>query len=336
MNITNIGHLSFNARNMEEMKHFYGDILGMTNLFSTTFQELYENTLRKYQANPTPELAAILEYMKANGEKKMIEYFKLADRQFLELFYALGNLVPFGDRRKYYGYYKLNFEVEDIAAMKEHLQRSGVVISRDVSRSVDGSLEISVQDPDGNEVQFTQYSPEALKKLGAEPLTQTEFDQRCSLVRFTTQAAFFVQNPEKMRAFYCQGLGLKNVRTITWRELADAHPEMPELADLAQEHGDSPWLEFLEVAPHQYIELFHTGGQPRKERRELSGVYGYQHICLEVADIHEAWNTVIANGLTPDTAISLGGDRSYQFWLTDPDGNKLELMQYQACSKQMM
>ena len=36
----------------------------------------------------------------------------------------------------------------------------------------------------------------------------------------------------------------------------------------------------------------------------------------------------VANGITPDTKISPGADGAYQFWLTDPDGNRLELMEY--------
>lgn len=34
------------------------------------------------------------------------------------------------------------------------------------------------------------------------------------------------------------------------------------------------------------------------------------------------------NGLVPDEPIRYGPDGAYQFWLTDPDGNRLELMQY--------
>ena len=99
--------------------------------------------------------------------------------------------------------------------------------------------------------------------------------------------------------------------------------------------GDRPWIDYIEVAPHQYIELFHTDGQQLQELRDLSGYDGYQHICLEVSDIHAAWDACIANGLKPDTEISLGADGAYQFWLVDPDGNRLELMEYAEGAKQL-
>ena len=99
--------------------------------------------------------------------------------------------------------------------------------------------------------------------------------------------------------------------------------------------GEQSWIDYIEVAPHQYIELFHTDGQTLKEDRDLQDAYGYQHICLEVEDIHTAWDAVTANGIKPDTQISLGADGAYQFWLVDPDGNRLELMQYAPDAKQL-
>ena len=96
-----------------------------------------------------------------------------------------------------------------------------------------------------------------------------------------------------------------------------------------------PWIDYIKVAPHQYLELFHSDGPAKGEDRELQDTYGYQHICLEAADIRAAWDAVIANGLTPDTDISLGADGAYQFWLTDPGGNRLELMEYAPGAKQL-
>ena len=99
--------------------------------------------------------------------------------------------------------------------------------------------------------------------------------------------------------------------------------------------GNQPWLDYIEVAPHQYIELFHTAGRQLKEDRDLSDAYGYQHLCLEVDDIQAAYDAVVANGITPDTEIQLGADGAYQFWLVDPDGNRLELMEYAPGAKQL-
>lgn len=43
-------------------------------------------------------------------------------------------------------------------------------------------------------------------------------------------------------------------------------------------------------------------------------------------------------GATPTkfTEIALGAEGAYQFWLVDPDGNRLELMEYAPGAKQLL
>ena len=171
-------------------------------------------------------------------------------------------------------------------------------------------------DPDGNEVQFTEYAKDG---SGAVPLTE-DHRESCSAVRYTTQVAFQVQDAVNMVNFYCLGLGLKKIKTLTYGELCD----FAEASGMADEKalmgmrmmGDRPWIDYIEVAPHQYIELFHTDGQQLQELQDLSGYDGYQHICLEVSDIHAAWDACIANSLKPDTEISweLTGLTSSGWW----------------------
>ena len=209
-----------------------------------------------------------------------------------------------------------------IEEIRDRLAAEGVEIATDIHPTADGSREIVVMDPDGNEVQFTEYAKDG---SGAVPLTE-DHRESCSAVRYTTQVAFQVQDAVNMVNFYCLGLGLKKIKTLTYGELCD----FAEASGMADEKalmgmrmmGDRPWIDYIEVAPHQYIELFHTDGQQLQELRDLSGYDGYQHICLEVSDIHAAWDACIANGLKPDTEISLGADGAYQFWLVDPDGNR--------------
>ena len=54
---------------------------------------------------------------------------------------------------------------------------------------------------------------------------------------------------------------------------------------------------------------------------------------LEVVSIcakhpENAQKKAAAYGIVPEGPISMGGDGAWQFWLVDPDGNRLELMQY--------
>ena len=358
--ITNIGHTSFQMRNEEEMLHFYGEILGMKKLFTLTMGDLLESIEeRKTDAekqqeassetrdqNARPEelteeqekqLEQWKETMRQMADKPWITYMKLADRQYLELFHDMGRpMEHIEDRRANYGYTKCNFEVDSIQEIRDRLAAAGVEIRDDIHPVVDGSLEITVLDPDGNEVQFTQYA------AGENAMIHLAEDHRgsCSQVKFTTQVAYEVQDKVNMPAFYCRGLGLRKAMTLTYGDLYRAMKD----SGMADEKtlmgmkmlGERPWIDYIEVAPHQYIELFYSVGEEKQELRDLSGYDGYQHICLEVSDIHAAWDACLANGLKPDTEISLGADGAYQFWLVDPDGNRLELMEYAPGAKQLM
>lgn len=72
------------------------------------------------------------------------------------------------------------------------------------------------------------------------------------------------------------------------------------------------------------------------QRYDCEAYYGFRHICIEVDKIEELYEKLKCNGLIPDSNIRRGIDGSYQFWISDPDGNKYELMCYTAQSKQIV
>ena len=338
VDIKNIGHISFNAKDMNAMLHFYGDILGMKRQFTLTLGELCESLKKQYGENITSEQQGILQALGSIGKKPWIEYLKLADGQFIELFHDLGHTTrTIENRSENYGFTKFNYEVTDIVELRDHFVKEGIKIDADIHITPDGSKEIVVHDPDGNEVQFTEYSKDESAFI---KLTPDSNHTVCSRVCYTTQIAFQVKDSINMEHFYCKGLGLNKVMTLTYEDLSktlEGSGQVDERTLMGLKMmGNKPWIDYIEVAPHQYIEFFHTDGQNKNEDRNLQDAYGYQHICLEVPNIQDAWNAVIANGMKPDTEISLGSDGSYQFWLVDPDGNRLELMEYAPGAKQLL
>ena len=335
--IKNVGHIAFQVKDMEAMLHFYGDILGMKRSFTLTMKDLGESIKMQYGDQMTEETEKLLQNITAAGDRPWIDYLKLADGQFIELFHDLGRSSrKIGNRRENYGYTKFNYEVEDIETLRDHLAAEGVKIDEDIHTTADGSREITVHDPDGNEVQFTEYPKGETALI---PMSEAPDHKVCSLVRYTTQIAYQVKDAVNMEHFYCRGLGLKKVSSLTYLDLCKVVEQSgqadPKMLMGLKMMGEQPWIDYIEVAPHQYIELFHTDGQTLKEDHALQDAYGYQHICLEVEDIHAAWDAVTSNGIKPDTQISLGADGAYQFWLVDPDGNRLELMQYASGAKQL-
>lgn len=335
--IKKLAHASFNMKNEEAMLHFYRDVLGMKQKFTLTLEKVAAQ-FEKPGINPdtfNDEQRRIYHWAKSAGSRPWLTYLELSDTQFIELFYDLGNNPrEIEDRRSIYGYTKLNFEVDDVLKIKELLLENGYELKEDYHPTVDGSFEISVFDPDGNEVQFTQYGEHGVLKHTEEPS-----HKQLSNVHYITQIAFDVQDTINTPAFYEKGLGLKKVHTLTVGDLANAmeasgrgNPEQVQRMKMAK---NRPWIDYYEIGPHQYIELFYSLTGDLKEDRNLQDSYGYQHICIEVEDIEQARKAVIENGIQPDTETRLGVDGAKQFWLTDPDGNRIELMQYLPDSKQL-
>ena len=84
---------------------------------------------------------------------------------------------------------------------------------------------------------------------------------------------------------------------------------------------------YLHVGGRCFIELF------RGEVNAPIAGQSYQHIGLEVDDIQTTVAELRASGVEVGP-ISFGGDQSWQAWLSDPDGNRIELHQYTPESKQ--
>lgn len=329
--VANIGHITFQMKDPEKMIRFYAETLGMQPLFTLTVSDLAA-TIRA-QGGDAEYLRPVLE---AEPEKPWIQYMKLSERQYLELFYELGGpLRGLGDRKDLYGFQKVNYEVESVEDMRGRLLAAGAVIKTDVHVTADGSRELAALDPDGNEIQFTEYG-----RNSVIPLAEAARGEGGSPCLRTTQVAFQVRDGVNMRNFYCRGLGLKLAFTLTCGALADGLERAGGADEAAlsglRARGDEPCIDYIEVAPRQYIEFFYCAGEEKRDAGKLGQYYGYQHICLETSDIHRAWDAVVANGLRPDKKIVLGCDGAYQFWLTDPDGNRLELMEYTPEAKHLL
>jgi catechol 2,3-dioxygenase-like lactoylglutathione lyase family enzyme len=118
-------------------------------------------------------------------------------------------------------------------------------------------------------------------------------------------AAFRVRDLEQSLHFYCDLLGMERAFNI--------------------DRDGKPWITFVHLGDGQFLELF-----PEPETAEdFSGNKGsYRHIQLEVDDLEQTISAMEARGL-PRTSNPprQGRDGNWQYWLTDPDGNRLELMQ---------
>lgn len=133
-------------------------------------------------------------------------------------------------------------------------------------------------------------------------------------MRAIAHASFKVSDMGASLDYYCKGLGLKQKFT------------------LANEQGQ-PWLTYLEVVPGQFLELFYDYNNLSPVPQTDNHI-GYLHLSIEVEDIHAVKEELERKGLPITSDLILGPDYTYQFWTADPDGNRIEFMEYTKDSLQ--
>ncbi len=92
--------------------------------------------------------------------------------------------------------------------------------------------------------------------------------------------------------------------------------------DAGERHGV-----YLHIGGRSFLELF-TGDLSAPAEGQ-----SYRHLCLEVDDMDATVSELTGRGVEV-TEVKLGSDNSYQAWLADPDGNRIELHHYTPSSKQ--
>jgi len=102
--------------------------------------------------------------------------------------------------------------------------------------------------------------------------------------------------------------------------------------------GFAPAFDFLNERGERYGAYLHVGGRTflelfRGEVGDPAERPSYRHLCLEVDDMEAAVASLRAKGAEV-TAPKLGSDRSWQAWLAEPDGNRIELHAYTSESRQ--
>lgn len=126
----------------------------------------------------------------------------------------------------------------------------------------------------------------------------------------TSHAAFRVSDLERSLAFYRDVLGFR------------------EAFRLHREDG-TVGLVYLRVGPNQFLELF-----PSRDPLTPSEGTSYAHLCLEVDDMHRTLAELRARGLPVTGEPRRGQDKNLQYWISDPDGNRIELMELAPDSPQ--
>ena len=136
--------------------------------------------------------------------------------------------------------------------------------------------------------------------------------------------AFKCRDLKASEAFYRDVLGFERKFSLKY---ADRAPE---------EQGDCPekeWIVYMKITDRLFLELFDPEGAVRSCAPDWNCL-NYQHLALIVDDIFEAEKELKKHNAPVDSAPVLGIDNTWQMWSHDPDGNKIEFMQYTEKSYQ--
>lgn len=237
-----------------------------------------------------------------------IVYLKICDGAFLELFYGGEK-----DRDPAYasdrvGYHHWCVSVGDLTPFAAKAFEKGWIGSPEPQLGKDGNRSIWIHDPDGNALELVQYAPGSPQMQS----NQGPYEYGREGLTGIAHVAFTVSDMEQALAFYREKLGFA-------------------LIEFLKDEEGKPWLNYLRVADGTYLELFY-GGRDRVEEKDSSA--GFMHMCLECGDIQETVEALRGKGAPIDVEPKQGGDKNWQAWTHDPDGNKIELMKISPESPQ--
>lgn len=154
------------------------------------------------------------------------------------------------------------------------------------------------------------------------------------MVKEIGHVSFKVKDMKAAQDFYVKGMGFHKCFEIKRRP----DGEVPTAEEVVQDSGsydrDKVWIVYIQAAERQFIELF-TLDEGDGETRGEENCVGYLHLALIVEDIHAFREEIVSRGVEIDIEPKMGMDGTWQMWVHDPDGNRIECMQYTDKSAQL-
>ena len=203
----------------------------------------------------------------------------------------------------------LGLYTDDVERMRLYLASRGVAVPDRVTKNRVGNLKISVVDPDSHTVEIVQYMPASFtgKDTGKHmPATRISDSMM--------HAGILVGNMEAAAKFYGGILGCQE----TWRGNSLTSTTLN-------------WVNMRVPDGPNHVEFMLYKEIPPPEGRGSP-----HHICLTVKDIKQAVATLEARparkGYARELKINLGVDDKRQVGLFDPDGTRVEMMEFDTAS----
>jgi catechol 2,3-dioxygenase-like lactoylglutathione lyase family enzyme len=200
------------------------------------------------------------------------------------------------------------FSTTDASALRLYLQGHGVETTSELRTGDDGSRWFNTKDPEGNEVQFLQAGRRPELARTAQPISN-----------HIIHVGYLVHSREAEDHFYREILGFRPY----W------------YGAMKPDHVD--WISQQVPNGHDWLEYMMVGdGSDTPESRVEQGQLGVMnHFSLGVQNMEAAVTTLIREDrLSPKhDGPQMGKDGKWQANLYDPDGTRVELMEFQPVTK---
>lgn len=163
------------------------------------------------------------------------------------------------------------------------------------------------------------------------------------IVQPNMHLGFNCQNLEKSIEWYKKFLNCREKFTLYWGDLIPGKEEMrakisaDTFAEL-QRRKKEKWIVYLEFAdcPGSFIELFNEPTAHEVHIPDQKRDLNYTHFAHVVDDVGKFYKEVIQKGGASYVWVKpqLNIDRTKAMWLQDPDGNRMEFIEYTPYSMQ--
>lgn len=156
MKFNEVMHLSFYTDNLDKMRDFYENKLGLKAKIIMRYEAYKGQTSRGAWAK------------RAETNPKDIAYIfiELAPGQYLELFPKADGQLEHEEPNTRLGYSHFALMVDDIHVAREELVNAGVAIDVEPNKGQSETWQMWVHDPDGNSFEIMQYTEKSLQHMG--------------------------------------------------------------------------------------------------------------------------------------------------------------------------